>query len=177
MHAQQDYRIREFAESDRDQAVALLDAALGAGFWDPKSDFDYVGLVAILDGRLVGILTARLEASYSAEAGQLAPVGHIRLVAVDASARHRGIATALVKRVSEVLESEGAGSLLAYAWVHDPLDIAPLAGALLSAGFTFERRIEGFYAGFRSPRCPACGKSPCACPADVFRRVIHDTGR
>jgi hypothetical protein len=60
--------------------------------------------------------------------------------------------------------------------VHGPGGIAPLSSALVRSGFTFERRIEGFYGGATADACPACGLSPCVCPADVYRRGLADEG-
>ena len=101
-------------------------------------------------------------------------MGHVRIVAVDPSARRHGVATRLVSEVSELCEAGGAKGLLAYAWVHGRGGIAPLSGALARAGYALDHRIEDFYGGAVADSCPACGQSPCLCPADIYRRRVGD---
>lgn len=155
--------------ADRPAIETLLNEAIGRGFWDPSRDLDDIVLVAVEDGRLVGVASASVETDPAEAAGE--PTGIVRLVAVDASSRRHGVATRLVSEVSAICVAHGARSLLAYAWVHGPGGIAPLSGALARAGYSLDRRIEDFYGGTVAPPCPACGQSPCVCAADIYRRV------
>ena len=161
-----DLSTRKMASADRPDVEALLDDSIGRGFWDPTRDLDDIVLVGTKDGRLVGVASARVG---SDPAATEPPVGHLRLVAVAPSARRHGVATRLVAEVTEVCRSYGARDLIAYAWVHGPGGIAPLAGALERVGYVFDRRIENFYGGAVAAPCPACRRSPCICAADLYR--------
>ena len=161
---------RQMEPADRPAIEALLNEAIGRGFWDPSRALDDIVIVAVEDGRLVGMASASVESDPAQAAGE--PAGVVRLVAVDPSSRRHGVATRLVSEVSAICEAHGARGLLAYAWVHGPGGIAPLSGALARTGFAFDRRIEDFYGGTVADPCPACGQSPCVCPADVYRRGV-----
>lgn len=166
-----EHTIRRMKPTDRSALEALLDEAMGRGFWDPAHDLEGIVLVAEADDRVAGVATASIETDVPPSVA--GPVGQVRLVAVDPSARGRGIATRLVAETSALCESLGAKSLLAYAWVHCPEGVAPLAGALTRDGYVLDRRIEGFYAASGTDACPACGELPCVCPADVYRRDVR----
>ena len=125
-----------------------------------------VALVAEADGVPIGVGTTALDQVDGGTAG------HIRLIAVDPSWRRRGVATALVHELIDRCEALGATSHLTYAWVHGPDGKAPMAGVLTRTGFRLSRRIEGFYSGIASAPCPACGQSPCLCPADLYLREV-----
>jgi ribosomal protein S18 acetylase RimI-like enzyme len=99
-------------------------------------------------------------------------VGHVRLVAVDPAWRRCGVATALVRELVARCEALGVVSHLTYAWVHVAGGTAPMAGVLVEAGFSLSHRIEGFYSGVVGAFCPACGQSPCVCPADLYLREV-----
>jgi len=157
-------RIRELSAPDLLAVSPLLDAALGCGFWDADDLACEVTLVAEAGGAPVGVGTAALDRTDDGTAG------HIRLVAVDPAWRRRGVATALVRELLTRCEALGASSHLTYAWVHGPDGTAPMAGLLVGAGFSLSRRIEGFYSGIIGASCPACGQSPCVCPADLYLR-------
>ncbi len=163
-------RTRRMQPEDRPGVDSLLDATLGRGFWDPSGDLDDIVLVAVEREQLIGVASASVEMEPSGESGTA--IGHVRLVAVAPIARGRGVATRLVSEVSQSCETRGATRLVAYAWVHGRGGIAPLSGSLERAGYARERRIEGFYAGTVADPCPACGKSPCECPADLYRRDV-----
>jgi len=162
---------RRMEQADRPAIQALLDEAIGRGFWEPSRDLDDIVIVAVEDGRLVGM------ASASVEPDPVEAIGVVRLVAVDPSSRGRGVATRLVSEISAICEAHGARGLLAYAWVHGPGGVAPLSGALVRTGYAFDRRIEDFYGGAVADPCPACRQSPCVCPADVYRRGVRGVRR
>jgi len=160
------FRIRELSAPDLPAVRPLLDAALGTGFWDAGDFACPVALVAEADGAPIGVGTAGLDRT---DDGM---VGHIRLVAVDPAWRRCGVATALVRKLVDRCEALGAMSHLTYAWVHGADGTAPMAGVLVEAGFSLSRRIEGFYSGIVAASCPACGHSPCVCPADLYLREV-----
>ncbi len=148
----------------------LLDVSLGVGFWDLDLAASGSHRVAVEGERVVGFVSAVLGASEAEVPGLPSPVCTVRIAAVCPEARDRGIATQLVREACEECERLGAAGLLAYAWVHAPTGRAPLAGTLRRLGFACERRIDGFYASEMAPACPACHRSPCVCPADVYWR-------
>ncbi len=158
------FRIRELSAPDLPTISPLLDAALGSGFWDAGDLVCEVTLVAEADGGPIGAGTASLDRT---DDGM---VGHVRLVAVDPAWRRRGVATALVRELVGRCEALGVTSHLTYAWVHGVDGVAPLARVLVEAGFSLSHRIEGFYSGIVGASCPACGQSPCVCPADLYLR-------
>jgi GNAT superfamily N-acetyltransferase len=144
----------------------MLDAALGAGFWDSGDLGCEVTLVAEADGAPIGVGTAGLDRTDERM------VGHMRLVAVDPAWRRRGVATALVRELVGRCEALGVASHLTYAWVHGPDGAVPMAGVLEETGFCLSHRIEGFYSGVVGAACPACSQSPCVCPADLYLRKV-----
>jgi GNAT superfamily N-acetyltransferase len=158
------FRIRDLTASDIPPVSPLLDAALGVGFWDAGDLACEVALVAEADGARIGVGAACLDRTDDHV------VGHIRLVAVDPAWRRRGVATSLVRGLVTRCEELGATEHLTYAWVHGAKGIAPMAGVLVGTGFVLSRRIEGFYSGIIGGPCPACGESPCVCPADLYLR-------
>lgn len=161
------YCIRESTAADMSAVSRLLDASIGAGFWNQDELECGQVLVADLDGSVVGVGTASLDV---AEPNASGPVGHIRLIAVDTSQRGQGIATTLVRELMTWCQRGGATAYVAYAWVHGRGGTAPLAGALRRMGFQLTGRIERFYGGADSDSCPACFSAPCECPAEVYRR-------
>lgn len=164
--------IRESTAEDLHAVSELLDSTIGAGFWNHDELLCGQLLVADLDGSVVGVGAASLDA---AGTGATGPVGQIRLIAVDTRVRGRGIATALIRELVAWCERGGATSCLAYAWVHRGSGIAPLARALKRSGFELTGRIDGLYAGVGAT-CPACSCAPCECPADVYRLEASWTG-
>jgi len=157
-------RIRDLSTVDLHAIRALLDAVLGTGFWDAGDLACEVALVAEADGAPIGVGTAGLDRTGDGT------VGHIRLVAVDPAWRRRGVATTLVRQLVGRCEALGVTSHLTYAWVHGADGTAPMAGVLAESGFSLSHRAEGFYSGVVGASCPACGQSPCVCPADLYLR-------
>lgn len=166
--------LRPMSTADASVVEQLLDSAIGEGFWDPATDLDGIARVAVLEDRVVGVGTASLDPEPSDDPLAQAAVGHVRLVAVAPLARGRGVATLLVSELVAECEALGAASTVAYAWVHGPAGVAPLAGALARNGFVRQRRIADFYAGANTAICPACATTPCMCPADLYVRTTPD---
>ena len=161
---------RNISNGDMRATGVLLDATLGAGFWvlDPGSLGSH--RVAVLDGRIVGAVSACIGAAAPDDLGLDPPVCVIRAVAVDPLVRGRGLATRLVSEACVECDRLGAMSFVAFCWVHGSDGDAPLAGPLERLGFIRGRRIEGFYSGAGLATCPHCDRTPCACPADVYWR-------
>ncbi|MBN2405678.1 MAG: GNAT family N-acetyltransferase [Coriobacteriia bacterium] len=168
-----DVIIRPMTTADLPTVSALLNATLGAGFWDIDLNSPGSHQVAERDDTVVGVASAIL-ASELAEAPSLhGPISHLRIVGVCADARGLGVATRLVETVNESCARLGAVSSAAFAWVYRNTGRCALAGVLLRSGYARERRIEGFYAGASGPPCPACHQTPCICAADLYvKRVL-----
>lgn len=165
---------RALAPSDIESVAPLLDDSLGRGYWD--LDVSQLGShrAAVAFGAIVGVASAALVDALPGAPEYSAPIGLIRIVAVDSAFRGRGIATSLVREVDEGCEANGASIVAAYAWVHASTGRAPLAGVLARAGFVRARRLEGFYASAAADECRGCGRAPCVCPADLY---VRDPGR
>ena len=88
---------REFIESDLPDVAGLLDTALGCGFWDFDPSQPGSHRVALEDGIVIGFASAVLVDSIREAPALDAPIGLVRIVAVDARARRRGVATLLTQ--------------------------------------------------------------------------------
>lgn len=159
---------RSMSDRDVEDVRRLLDDAMGRGFWELDTRSPGAHLVAVADGRVVGVASACITAAAPEPVDLPGPVCTLRLVAVDPMSRGRGIATRLVRDVCELCIAPGCVSVLAFAWVHAHTGRAPIAGVLERLGFVCERRIERFYTGATSSVCPGCSAIPCACSADVY---------
>ena len=161
-------KTREFIGPDLPEVAELLDPTLGCGFWDFDPSQPGSHRVALKDGAVIGFASAVLVDSIREAPALDAPIGLVRIVAVDARARRRGVATLITKQVCDRCREAGARDMAAYAWVHGPAGEAPLAGVLERLGFSFERRLIDFYAAPGTGPCPACSQQPCACPAELY---------
>jgi ribosomal protein S18 acetylase RimI-like enzyme len=164
------YTTRALVASDLREAGDLLDSTLGPGFWGLELEQPGSHREAVLDGAIVGVASACLFDALPDASDLESPVALVRFVAVAPAVRARGVASRLVREVCEECKRGGAADIAAYAWVHALAGAAPLAGVLERLGFVRERRIEGFYASDATEPCPACGRTPCACPADFYVR-------
>ncbi len=168
---------RGFIGSDLPEVAELLDRTLGRGFWDFDPSQPGSHRVALEDGAVIGFASAVLVDSVRETPALDTPIGLVRIVAVDARARRRGVATLLTNQVCDRCRDAGARDMAAYAWVHGPAGDAPLAGVLRRLGFCFERRLIDFYAAPNTAPCPACSQTPCVCPADLYvRTAASDRG-
>ena len=162
--------IRPMTEADCVIVTTLLDATLGAGFWDLGEPRTSCRLVATSGGRIVGVGVGSVGAVPSGDLGLSSPVGVVRLICVEPSARGRGVATRLVEAICSECAQLGAAGFLAYAWVQSPTLQVPLGGVLRRRGFRCLRRVADFYAAASTVPCPACGRVPCVCSADIYIR-------
>ena len=123
-----------FPEIDRSPYGAGARSALEAVL--AGSDPEAHGLVAIHDGRLVGI------AVYGAIAGSVG-AGHLQLIVIDQDARMHGIATRLVRAVIDALGDER----MRFVAVELPDDPALSASKqlLLRCGFQVETTVADYF--------------------------------
>jgi GNAT superfamily N-acetyltransferase len=162
--------LRPIRLTDLPAVTALLDEALGAGFWSLDLGAPGCHRVAEADGAIVGVASAVIVETVEEAASAQGPVGLVRLVAVAQPARQEGLGTLLVEAAANECLRLGAASLAAFAWVHGGSGACPLAGVLQRLGFVRERRLEGFYARVGAGPCPACHSDPCTCAADLYVR-------
>jgi ribosomal protein S18 acetylase RimI-like enzyme len=162
---------------DLEDVGRLLDAALGRGAWelDPGSPGSH--RVAVTEGRVIGAVSACVTASVAGVEALPAPVGTLRLIAVDPAFRGRGVAMRLTGEACRECEQRGAATLLAYAWIHAATGAAPGAHVLQRLGFVRRGRIDGFFGALAlAEPCPGCGSAPCLCAVDVYVRRAAATG-
>jgi len=176
------------------QALALMDAELGAGLYgesdvraaadDPRA----LVLVAREQDRVVAIAVGRLQApadaGYYTAFGEPARalfargrVGSLEALAVAPGARRRGLGADLIRRRVEWFRSQGCSGTVAVAWM--PVDhprgySAPLFREL---GFSEGPLVPDFYRE-ESARdgwnCPSDG-NPCRCGAILFWLHLPET--
>ncbi len=158
------------------EVAELLDQTLGPGFWDFDPSQPGSHRVALENGAVIGFASAALVDSIREAPALDTPIGLVRIVAVEERARRRGVATLITQQVCDRCRAAGARDMAAYAWVHGPAGVAPLAGVLERLGFSFERRLIDFYAAPSTGPCPACNQQPCTCPADLYVRAEASDG-
>ena len=156
--------------SDLSAVSTLFDASLGSGFWSLDGGSREYCRVAKTDGVLIGAAVATLIDRLDGAADLRGPIGLVRLVAVQETARRQGTATLLVGSLSQICLDAGASALASFAWVRGDSGVCALSGVLANLGFERLRRLEAFYAGEGDTPCPACRCAPCACSADLYAR-------
>jgi GNAT superfamily N-acetyltransferase len=154
--------------SDLSAVSKLFDASLGPGFWSLGGGSHEYSRVATVDGALIGAAVATLIDRLDEAPDLGGPIGLVRLVAVNETARRQGAATMLVGSLSQICLDAGASALASFAWVHGDSGVCALSGVLANLGFERLRRLEAFYAGEGDTPCPACRRAPCVCSADLY---------
>jgi ribosomal protein S18 acetylase RimI-like enzyme len=97
--------------------------------------------------------------------------GLVKSIAVSASSRGRGVATALIAQGMRELAAHGANHCYSLAWTSKQQGCA-LCGILTALGFRRVRQIERFWyhdSIANGYLCPSCGH-PCVCSAQVMIR-------
>jgi predicted acetyltransferase len=100
--------IRELAEADRDDVVRIRALAFGPSSSPPPKPLvvpGAAGLVAEVDGRVAAVLAVRHTAQHFG--GRSVPMGGVAGVAVDAHARGRGVASALLDTALRDMRERG----------------------------------------------------------------------
>jgi GNAT superfamily N-acetyltransferase len=177
--------IRSLRDADRPSAAALLDDAVGAGFWRFAHGPGALSLVAVDGAVVTGIVIARLEPGDAPDArtalAGFAPPGegelvlHVRQLAVAPAARRRGLASRLLTRAEAEAVPLGARTAFAFGWLpagRPEPDAVPFYGA---AGYAAQADIADFYAAdsiATGATCPYCGEPPCRCAVRPFVKVL-----
>ena len=175
--------LRPLLDTDRPAAAALLDDAVGAGFWRFAEGAGAISLVAVTGQGVAGIVIACLEPgddpdARAALAGSTAapseaggPVLHIRQLAVAREARRAGLASRLLAHAETEALALGAEVAFAFGWLpagRPEPDAVPFYAA---AGYTAGPDIADFYAESSVATgavCPFCGDPPCHCAVRPF---------
>jgi GNAT superfamily N-acetyltransferase len=177
--------IRRLLDTDRPAAAALLDDAVGAGFWRFADGAGALSLVAVADEVPAGIVITCLEPDddpdvRTALAGFRAPaegelVLHVRQLAVAPEARRLGLASQLLARAETEAVALGARVAFAFGWLpagRPEPDAVPFYAA---AGYTARPDIADFYAEgsvASGADCPYCGAPPCRCAVRPFVKIL-----
>ena len=114
----------------RSAARAALESVIAGT--DPESR----GLVAVTDGRIVGLVVHGTTAGSDG-------AGRVLLIVIDPGARRRGVATALVDAAMADLRREGARFVVVEV-ADDPV-LAPALALLRRCGFEPEARVADFF--------------------------------
>ena len=179
--------IRPLLASDRPAAAALLNDAVGAGFWRFADGAGALSFVAASGEGVAGVVITCLEPAddpdvRTALAGRAtthaeaeAPVLHIRQLAVAPAARRGGLASRLLARAEAEALARGATAAFAFGWLpagRPEPDAVPFYEA---AGYVAGPDIADFYAEASvatGALCPYCGEPPCRCAVRPFVKVL-----
>ncbi|MEE4275234.1 MAG: GNAT family N-acetyltransferase, partial [Thermoleophilia bacterium] len=180
--------------ADADAVVALLEAAVGAGFAGSAAADPRLSWVALDDGLCGAALAVVDDAPHLRRTYAEGPafaalerlpvrgrIVRIRELAVRADRRGRGVASDLVARV----EAAAAGlaflrgletiHVLANAWLPTDPALPTSAGLFRRAGYEDLGEIAGFFREFSlnaGATCPACGPPPCRCGVRVMLKRL-----
>ena len=180
--------MRPLESKDLDEVAALVDEAVGAGYFQPADVDLRLSFVAFAGGRLAGTAVGSLQAASSTAwmpgALQAAvqslvaqteavvrrpatPLLHVRELAVAPPERRRGIGAALLEAVEVAGRDAGARAAFALAWIPTAPDRPTSAGLFRRLGWRDLGIEPDFYAAAGAV-CPVCGPPPCRCAARVF---------
>jgi GNAT superfamily N-acetyltransferase len=184
--------IRPLREDDLPEALALLDDAIGAGWFagpDLRAAPGRLALVAEDGGRVAGLAGCRVLAveelartlpapaaepfaRFAASRPAAADALMLTVAAVAPSHRGRGLYAAMLAARLEWGAAAGAGVAAALGW--SPPDGCHIEGSVLRAGFARLAEVPGPVEGF-SGACPYCGES-CRCDYVLFARRLSPPG-
>ena len=174
--------IRALLDADRPAAAALLDDAVGAGFWRFAEGEGARSFVAVTAHGVAGIVITCLEpgadpdvrAAFAGSAAAPAErelVLHVRQLAVAREVRRLGLASRLLARAEAEALALGARAAFAFGWLpvgRPEPDAVPFYEA---TGYTAGPDIADFYAEgsvATGAVCPYCGDPPCRCAVRPF---------
>lgn len=181
--------IRPLLETDKPDAAAVLDDAVGAGFWRFAEGAGARSFVAVVAERPAGIVITCLEpgddpdvrAAFAGSAAAPAagePVMHVRQLAVASAARRAGLASRLLARAESEALALGAEVSFAFGWLPAGRPEPDAVPFYAKAGYAAGPDIAGFYAEgsvATGALCPYCGEPPCRCAARPFVKALAPT--
>lgn len=184
-------RIRQATSRDHSRILDISSSVLGDGYLPDIQSLEeakeFVFLVAILHGKIVGFSYARIlqpgdiaqitrsthdippDVSLSEQRGKL---GYLHAVGVDPKFQRRCIGTVLVRESIEALKKLGAETLLSVGWKSEKG--IHIGGILSRSNLTAFREIKEYWLEDSKKKgysCPSCG-NPCRCSAVIFKSSL-----
>ncbi len=141
-------QIRRFKENDLDQVISINRKCLPENysrmfFVELYKRFPSLFIVVEENARIIGYALARVELGFPdlEHLGFLTKKGHLVSIAVLQKYRHRGIGTALLKRIMNAMTKYGAKECYLEVRVSNNDAISMYE----KLGFTSKRRVTGYY--------------------------------
>ena len=171
--------------------VALIGAQLGEGyltenhFVELASDPQAVCFEAQnANGDVLGVITAKIlekQAAFellkitAAQAPEYAQrsekIGIFKTIAISENAKGQGIGTKLVQALMDAFQQAHLQAAACVAWQYGETE--NIKGIMHRFGFERVAEIPDYWIDDPEPFiCPACGKPPCRCQANIYFRAI-----
>lgn len=171
--------------------VALIGSQLGEGY---LTENHFVELAAdplavcfeaqAINGDVLGVVTAKiLERQNAFELLKIRPeqvpdyakqcekIGIFKTIAISETAKGQGIGTQLVRALMQTFQQKNLHVVACVAWQYGETE--NIKGIMQR--FSFERvaEIPDYWIDDPEPFiCPACGKPPCRCQANIYFKAI-----
>jgi GNAT superfamily N-acetyltransferase len=174
------------------ECLALLERTQGKGIFEPdyfgrcaSGEGDRLLLIALLEGKLAGIATARVlpenDFDYYVPFGKEAVeqlfqqhrVGSMETASVTESLQGQGIGQELTRHRIRWLSEAGCTAVIGVLWESGLANTSDRVFTKL--GFERLSQVRGFYAHDSVRRgfiCPVCGSPPCRCSASLYVKYI-----
>jgi ribosomal protein S18 acetylase RimI-like enzyme len=174
------------------ECLALVDRTQGKGIYTPEyfsrcasGEGDGMVLVALLEGKLAGVATARVLPedgfTYYTPFGKEAVeqlfqqhrVGSMETASVTESLQGQGIGQELTRHRIRWLSEAGCTAMVGVCWESGLTNTSDRVFRKL--GFERLSQVKGFYIDYSVRRgfiCPVCGSPPCRCSASLFVKYI-----
>jgi GNAT superfamily N-acetyltransferase len=174
------------------ECLALVERTQGKGIFEPdyfgrcaSGEGDRLLLIALLEGKLVGIATARVlpenDFDYYVPFGKEAVerlfqqhrVGSMETASVTESLQGQGIGQELTRHRIRWLSEAGCTAVIGVSWESGLANTSDRVFTKL--GFERLSQVRGFYAHDSVRRgfiCPVCGSPPCRCSASLYVKYI-----
>ena len=174
------------------ECLALVERTQGKGIFEPdyfgrcaSGEGDRLLLIALLEGKLVGIATARVlpenDFDYYVPFGKEAVerlfqqhrVGSMETASVTESLQGQGIGQELTRHRIRWLSEAGCTPVIGVSWESGLANTSDRVFTKL--GFERLSQVRGFYAHDSVRRgfiCPVCGSPPCRCSASLYVKYI-----
>jgi GNAT superfamily N-acetyltransferase len=174
------------------ECLALVDRTQGKGFCAPdyfgrcaSGEGDRVLFIALLEGKLAGVATARVLPEegfeYYVPFGREAverlfqqhKVGSMEIVSVAESLQGKGIGQELTRHLIRWFSAAGCTAVIGVSWESG----LPNTSDRVFRKLGCERlsQVKGFFIDISVRRgfiCPVCGSPPCRCSASLFVKYI-----